>query len=69
MNINGHRSGATNDDRRFGEQPLAQTTAAAASMRRLPSLLLSLEHAHPTVDSDARAVRRLGTRAGRRGAT
>lgn len=42
---------ATNDDRRFGEQPLAQTTAAAASMRRLASLLLSLEHSHPTVDT------------------
>jgi len=38
------------DGPRFGEQPLPQTVAAAASMRRLTSLLLSLEHAHPTVD-------------------
>jgi hypothetical protein len=35
---------------RFGEQPLAQTVAAAGAIRRLSSLLLSLEHAHPTVD-------------------
>jgi hypothetical protein len=41
---------ATNDDRRFGEQPLAQTVAAAGAMRRLTSLLMSLEHPHPTVD-------------------
>src|SRR5947209_1424495 len=41
---------ATNDDRRFGEQPLAQTVAAAGAMRRLAGLLLSLEHPHPTVD-------------------
>src|SRR3954471_23984492 len=34
----------------FGEQPLPQTVAAAASMRRLTSLLLSLEHDHPTVE-------------------
>jgi hypothetical protein len=39
------------DDRRFGEVPLAQTSAAAAAMRRLMSLLLSLEHDHPTVDA------------------
>jgi len=38
-------------DARFGEAPLAQTVAAAAAMRRLSSLLLSLEHAHPTVDA------------------
>src|SRR6478752_4045098 len=38
------------DGPRFGEQPLPQTVAAAAAMRRLTSLLLSLEHAHPTVD-------------------
>ncbi|MGB8391633.1 hypothetical protein [Mycobacterium sp.] len=37
-------------DARFGETPLAQTVAAAGAMRRLSSLLLSLEHAHPTVD-------------------
>jgi hypothetical protein len=36
---------------RFGEAPLAQTAAAAGAIRRLSSLLLSLEHAHPTVDA------------------
>jgi hypothetical protein len=36
---------------RFGEAPLAQTVAAAGAVRRLSSLLLSLEHAHPTVDA------------------
>jgi hypothetical protein len=36
---------------RFGEQPLAQTVAASGAIRRLSSLLLSLEHAHPTVDA------------------
>ena len=36
---------------RFGEAPLTQTVAAAGAIRRLSSLLLSLEHAHPTVDS------------------
>jgi hypothetical protein len=35
---------------RFGEAPLPQTVAAAGAIRRLSSLLLSLEHAHPTVD-------------------
>ncbi|OBI53247.1 hypothetical protein A5707_11810 [Mycobacterium kyorinense] len=35
---------------RFGEQPLAQTVAAAGAIRRLGSLLLSLENSHPTVD-------------------
>lgn len=35
---------------RFGEAPLAQTIAAAGAMRRLSSLLLSLESSHPTVD-------------------
>jgi hypothetical protein len=39
------------DGPRFGEQPLPQTVAAAASMRRLTSLLLSLEHDHPTVET------------------
>jgi hypothetical protein len=39
------------DDARFGETPLAQTVAAAGAMRRLSSLLLSLEHAHPAVDA------------------
>ncbi len=36
---------------RFGEQPLAQTIAAAAAIRRLCGLLLSLEHDNPTVDA------------------
>ena len=35
---------------RFGEAPLAQTVVAAGAIRRLSSLLLSLEQAHPTVD-------------------
>jgi hypothetical protein len=35
---------------RFGEQPLDQTRSAAAAMRRLSGLLLSLEHEHPAVD-------------------
>jgi hypothetical protein len=38
-------------DARFGEAPLAQTVAAAAAMRRLSSLLVSLEHPHPAVDA------------------
>jgi hypothetical protein len=38
-------------DARFGEAPLAQTVAAASAMRRLSSLLLSLEHPHPAVDA------------------
>jgi hypothetical protein len=42
---------ATPRDAKFGEAPLAQTVAAAGAMRRLGSLLLSLEHAHPTVDT------------------
>jgi hypothetical protein len=41
---------ATNDDRRFGEKPLAQTMAVAAAIRRLTGMLLSLEHDHPTVE-------------------
>lgn len=36
---------------RYGEQPLAQTVAAAAAIRRLTGMLLSLEHPHPTVDA------------------
>ena len=36
---------------RFGEAPLAQTVAAAGAIRRLSSLLLSLEQEHPTVDA------------------
>jgi hypothetical protein len=39
-----------NEDRRFGELPLPQTVAAAAAIRRLTSVLLALEHPHPTVD-------------------
>jgi hypothetical protein len=39
------------DVARFGEVPLAQTVAAAGAMRRLGSLLLSLEHPHPTVEA------------------
>ncbi|CQD18768.1 thioesterase superfamily enzyme [Mycobacterium lentiflavum] len=39
------------DDAKFGEMPLTQTVAAAGAMRRLSSLLLSLEHPHPTVDA------------------
>jgi hypothetical protein len=39
------------DDAKFGEMPLAQTVAAAGAMRRLSSLLVSLEHPHPTVDA------------------
>lgn len=38
-------------DARFGERPLAQTMVAAAAMRRMSSLLLALEHPHPTVDA------------------
>lgn len=36
---------------KFGEAPLAQTIAAAGAMRRISSLLLSLEHPHPTVEA------------------
>jgi hypothetical protein len=36
---------------RFGEQPLPQQVAAAGAIRRLTGLLLSIEHAHPTVDA------------------
>src|SRR6201992_835130 len=39
------------DSARFGEAPLGQTVAAAGAIRRLGSRLLSLEHAHPTVDA------------------
>jgi acyl-coenzyme A thioesterase PaaI-like protein len=38
------------DPPRFGEQPLTQTTQAAAALRRLTGLLLSLENDHPAVD-------------------
>jgi hypothetical protein len=47
-----HQAGAVPaGSARFGEAPLAQTVAAAGAIRRLGSLLLSLEHAHPTVDA------------------
>lgn len=36
---------------RFGEAPLGQTVAAAGALRRLTSLLLSLEHPHPAVET------------------
>jgi hypothetical protein len=40
---------ADGDAPRFGEQPLAQTVAAAEALRRLAGQLLSLEHPHPLV--------------------
>jgi len=39
------------DDRRFGELPLAQTVEAAAAMRRLTGMLVSLEQPNPVVDA------------------
>lgn len=42
---------ADGDALRFGEQPLAQTVAAAGALRRLAGLLVSLEHPHPAVDA------------------
>ena len=42
---------ADDDAPRFGEQPLAQTVAAAGALRRVAGLLLSLEHPHPTVEA------------------
>src|ERR1700743_2561021 len=39
------------DSARFGEAPLGQTVAAGGAIRRLSSLLLSREHAPPTVDA------------------
>ncbi|MEU4312284.1 hypothetical protein [Nocardia sp. NPDC024068] len=42
---------------RFGEKPLAQTVAAAAALRRITGLLVSLEHPHPAVDT---MIERLG---------
>lgn len=35
---------------RFGAEPLPQTIAAAAAIRRITGLLLALEHPHPAVD-------------------
>jgi hypothetical protein len=43
-------AGVADAGSRYGEQPLEQTVAAAAAIRRLAGLLLSLEHPHPTVD-------------------
>lgn len=39
------------EDRRFGELPLAQTVEAAAAMRRLTGMLLSLEQSNAVVDT------------------
>ena len=47
----GTPAATSNHDAKFGEAPLAQTVAAAGAMRRLSSLLLSLEHDHPAVDA------------------
>lgn len=41
---------ADGEDRRFGELPHAQTVAAAAAIRRLTGMLLSLEQPHPVVE-------------------
>ena len=49
--VEGTPASTRTDDARFGEAPLAQTAIAAGAIRRLSSLLLSLEHAHPTVDA------------------
>jgi len=49
--VEGTPASTRTDDARFGEAPLAQTVIAAGAIRRLSSLLLSLEHAHPTVDA------------------
>jgi hypothetical protein len=38
------------DAPRFGEKPLPQTVAAAAAIRRVTGLLLSLENEHPVVN-------------------
>ncbi len=47
---------ADGDPPRFGEQPLAQTVAAAGALRRLAGLLVSLEDPHPTVDAIVEGV-------------
>jgi hypothetical protein len=39
------------EDRRFGELPLAQTVEAAAAMRRLTGILVSLEQPNAVVDT------------------
>jgi hypothetical protein len=48
--VEGAPASTRTGDAKFGEAPLDQTVAAAGAMRRLSSLLLSLEHPHPTVD-------------------
>ncbi|GAB04872.1 hypothetical protein M2359_004365 [Gordonia amarae] len=40
----------------FGETPLPQTVAAAATIRRLTGILLALEHADPAVDDITRQI-------------
>ena len=55
---------AVGDASRFGEQPLAQTVAAAGALRRLAGQLLSLEHPHAAVDV---MLGQLGGRPGRLG--
>jgi hypothetical protein len=47
---------ADGDTPRFGEQPLAQTVAAAGALRRLACQLLSLEQPHPAVDAMREAL-------------
>lgn len=49
------------DTAQFGEQPLAQTVAAAGALRRLAGQLLSLEHPHPAVDAVIERVAEWGT--------
>ena len=49
--VEGAPASARTGDAKFGEAPLAQTAAAAGAMRRISSLLLSLEHPHPAVDA------------------
>jgi hypothetical protein len=49
--VEGAPASARTGDVKFGEAPLAQTVAAAGAMRRISSVLLSLEHPHPAVDA------------------
>jgi hypothetical protein len=44
------RGSVAGDSVRYGDDPLPQTVAAAAVMRRLAGMLVSLEHPHPAVD-------------------
>ena len=57
------------DTAQFGEQPLAQTVAAAGALRRLAGQLLSLEHPHPAVDAVIERVAEWENGAGGRGRT